>query len=369
NNAKKDIDNKIIRFVGNAEDRILESKIRLLEGPVLIGTLGEGWSLDKETHDAIKKYHLKIVMAHSTHINREMNNLFKYVDTPSKVFNVLKSTKLIDEILPEFMLCNNIEQTNKKKGLTLQQHIMYALDSVTLKQTNHIELRLAALLHDIAKPHCYIETKTGMHFYNHENIGAILAERILYRWGYKKEIAKKVALLVKHHLFNASFRVSDSQISKLIAKVGPENIHDLLDLRIADRRGTGRKDISMKAVEQMRVRVNNALSTISPKTFKLALSNSELEKAIRFSTDNAKSAASDIKEYLKHKVLYGRLSNKPANLKRAIREINRIKCPLDKSHLFKTWSNIVKGSEEVFEDGKLKCGVYCEFICDKKRNK
>ena len=70
---------------------------------------------------------------------------------------------------------------------------------------------------------------------------------------------------------------------------------------------------------------------------------------------------------MESKIIYGRVANKVANLKRAIREVNKIQCPLDKAHLFKTWSEILKGDEDTFEDGRLKCGVYCGFVCDKKK--
>ena len=368
-NAKKDIDNKTIKFIGDPENRILESKIRLLEGPVLAGLLGEGWSLETNTHDMIRKYYLKVVMTHSSQIKIELQRLFEFVERPSQVFNILRSTKLIEQILPELALCYSIPQSNKQKDLTLWGHIMYALDSIKIGQQNYVVLRLAALFHDIGKPHCQIETKTGMHFYSHENIGAMLTERILYNWGFSRATIKNVSLLVKQHLFNAGGNVSDSYINKLIAKVGPENINDLLDLRIADRWGTGRKDIKMDRVEALRTRINAKLAKTSKKTFKLNLSAIDITKAIRFATDNTDKTVGCVQQYLEYKVIYGKLHNKAANLKRAIRDVNKIPCPLDKPHLFKTWADIVKGQEDTFDNGKLKCGVYCNFTCDKKLNR
>ncbi|MBC8409974.1 MAG: HD domain-containing protein [Rhodobacteraceae bacterium] len=365
-NAKNDIDNQIVRFIGNPEDRILESKIRLLQGPILVGVLGDKWSLDGTAHDTIKQYYLKLVMAHSSQVKQELTTLFAEVEIPSKVFNILRSTKLVEVILPELALCYKIPQSNKQKNLTLWDHIMFALDSIKISQPNHFILRLAALLHDIGKPHCQIITKTGMHFYSHENVGAMLTERILYNWGFSKTILKKVSLLVKHHLFNAGSKISDAYLNKLIAKVGPDHIHDLIDLRIADRWGTGRKDIKMDRVEAMRTRVNQILAKTSPQTFKLSLSETEIRKAVRFATDDTENTIESVKQYLEYKVLYGKLLNKASNLKRAIREVNKLNCPLDKPHLFKTWSHLVKGEEEAFENGRLKCGVYCNFICDKK---
>ena len=370
NQAKQDIDNKIVRLINDPYDSILESKIRLLSGPVLVGILGEGWKLDSTTHEAIQKYYLKIVMAHSAQVNIEMVKLLTEVEKPSRVFNILRSTKVLEEIFPELLLGIGLSQSNKgKEGLDLYNHIMYALDSVHITQDNCLLIRLGALLHDIAKPHTEVETDTGMHFYSHELVGAAMAERIMFRWGFAKPMSRKVSILVKNHLFDAWARIPTKTIRKLINRVGPENIHDLIDLRIADRHGTGRKDISMDKVHKYRTRVNKELTQIAPKQVKLNINDADIKKYIRFATDNTLEAVPHIKTYLESKIIYGRVENKVANLKRAIREINKIQCPLDKAHLFKTWSDILKGNEDTFEDGRLKCGVYCGFICDKKKPK
>lgn len=370
NNAKHDIDNKIIRLVGDPKESILKSKITLLRGPVLAGILGDGWTIDSATHNAMREYYLKLTMAHTQQIKSEMLKLFNCSDAPSKVFNILKSTKVLEVLLPELMLCIGVEQSNKGTvGLDLYKHIMYAVDSVSTKSANSLVIRLAALLHDIAKPHTEVTTKTGVHFYSHEIVGAMLSERILFRWGFPKSIINKVSILVRNHLFDAWPGSSKSSIKKLLARVGPENIHDLIDLRIADRKGTGRKNIKMGKVFAFREIINKELDKISPKDFKLTLKDNEIIKTIQFTTDLAKDTLPYIKDFLKYKVLYGRLLNKPANLKRAVRDLNKIRCPLDKPHLFNTWTSILKDRADTFEDGKLKCGVYCEFICDKKRNK
>ena len=365
--AKADIENKVIKLI-NGKASLLESKVRLLRGPVLAGTLGDGWKLSAKAHTHIKDFHLKVIMAHSSQIRQELTALLGHCTSPSKVFNILRSTKVLEILFPELLLCVGIPQSNKRANLDLYQHIMYALDSVKPTQTNSVVIRLAALLHDIAKPHTQIETETGMHFYSHEIVGAMLTERILFRWGFPKPLIAKVALLVRNHLFDAYAKVPLKNIRKLIARIGPTNIHDLIDLRIADRHGTGRKDISMKKVYAFRERVNKELAKISPAQFKLRLTEDAIYKYIRYSTDSPRDAVLPIQTYLENKVLYGRLANKTANLKRAIRTINKIKCPLDKAHLFKTWTSILKDDPEIFEDGKLKCGVYCNFICDKLKN-
>ena len=121
--------------------------------------------------------------------------------------------------------------------LDLYQHTMFALDSVSATSDNSELVRVAALLHDIAKPCTETYTDKGRHFYNHEVIGKTLSEQILYRWGYPSNFRKKVGFLVLHHLFNIKSTDSKTAIKRFILRIGPNLIHSLLDLRIADING------------------------------------------------------------------------------------------------------------------------------------
>jgi tRNA nucleotidyltransferase (CCA-adding enzyme) len=362
-----DIQNKIIKFVGNPYDRILESKVRILRAPILAGILGNGWKISDGTQKAIKDYRLKLELAHSQQIYKEIEKIFNRVETPSKVFNLLRNSKILDSFFPELTLCVGIEQSNKRKNLDLFQHIMYAIDSIKLSHPRRDVLRAAALLHDIGKPQCLTyNNENKIHFYGHEKAGTFISERILFRWGFKKSFVKKVSSLISLHLFDASKRASVSSIRKLINKAGSENIHNLLDLRVADRYGTGRKNISMDKIEFMRDRINKELEKINPEQFKLILTDKQIISIIKNDTDDAGAVLQYIKQYLKNKILYEKIKNKPDNLRRLIKNTLKINCPLDKTHLFKTWVDIQENNADTFENGKLKCGVFCNFICDKK---
>jgi len=364
--GREDCDKRVIRFVGNEETRILESKVRMLRAPILCGILGQGWYIHKKATAAIEKHRLKLIVAHSKQVHREMVNLFTRSYKPSKVFNILKNTKLLDQVLPELIYCVGIEQSNKRKNLDLYQHIMYAIDSVPLKKDNTLIIKLSALLHDIGKPNTEVHTETGIHFYNHENVGALLSERVLFRWGFPKNIVDKVSLLVTHHLFDASPKLSDAAVKRLIGRVGPQHINDLIDLRIADRKGTGRPDISMGRVEKLRTRINERLLNLKPSKFTLSLSDIDIKNIISKHTDETDASLLEVKKYLESKVLYGKLFNKQKNLRKHLYKVNSIKCPLGTTHLFKTWKEWQSSSADVFPNGSLKCGIYCNFTCSQQ---
>jgi tRNA nucleotidyltransferase (CCA-adding enzyme) len=364
-NGKADIDNKIIRLPGNPKERILESKIRLLRAPILCAILGDGWQIDVESQNAIKEYRLKVVPLHPKQINEELWALFTYAEKPSKAFKLMRSMRLLESFFPELNETIGIEQSNKAVHLDLFNHIMLTIDAVPKDKTNSLKVRVAALLHDIAKPYTEVKTDTGVHFYNHENIGAILAERILSRYGFAKTFSDNIVLLVKHHLFDASPTKAISSIKKLIPKVGEHNIHDLLELRIADRLGTGRKDISMTKIYAFRDKINIYLAGHSPDGFKLQISDIAIRQLLSKYTDSIDESLPEVKKFLRLRIISERISNTTMSLKRAFHKVARINCPLDKAYLFNIWANIETDNAERFPNGNLTCGIYCSFLCNK----
>ncbi|MFW5897145.1 MAG: HD domain-containing protein, partial [Bacillota bacterium] len=107
-----------------------------------------------------------------------------------------------------------------------------------------LALRLAVLLHDVAKPHTLeIDEDDNRHFHNHQVVGAAMARRLLRRLRYDKRTIERVTHLIRHHMDLHHYpQMKDSAIRRLINRVGLENIGDLVKVRIADRAGSGTKE-------------------------------------------------------------------------------------------------------------------------------
>lgn len=363
--GEKDFNSKLIRFVGDPETRILESKVRLLRAPILAAILGPGWSIDHDSKVAIKRNRLKVATINPKQVNAEIIKLMTRAQHPSKAFELMHQLNLLDDFFPELERTIGIEQSNKAENLDLFRHIMLAMDSIDINSDNVLLLRLAALFHDIGKPYTETRINGELHFYNHENVGANLAEKILYRWGFTKIFINKVINLIQNHLFDAAPNKSIQSVKKLVLKAGPEAIHDLLDLRIADRLGTGRKDIKMTSVDELRKKVNQVLLEINPSQFKLDIEDKQIKSLIDNEDYIDASLIPTIKNYLISTIVVDKISNTKDDISKEIKTLQKIKCPLGKQHLFKTWTDITNESADVFSNGKLKCGVYCSFICDK----
>ncbi len=231
--GKKDLQNKIIRAVGNADERFSEDALRMIRAIRFAAQFN--FSIEKKTLEAIKKNSKNLQYISQERIKDELVKII-LSGGPAEGIDLLHKTGLLNFIIPELEKGFGIKQ-NRHHIHTIYKHNLLSLKFCPSKK---LEVRLAALLHDIAKP----QTKRGegefATFYNHDHVGARIAEKILTRLRFSNEITQKVKLLVDNHMFYYNpDEVTESSVRKLIQKVGLENIKDLIDLRIADRLGSG----------------------------------------------------------------------------------------------------------------------------------
>jgi len=142
-------------------------------------------------------------------------------------------------ILPE--LEEGIEVTqNKEHVFNVWEHNLRSLGHAAEKGYP-LDIRMAALLHDIGKPRTKKGEGVDSTFYNHELVGAKIAAKILSRLRFPKKFTEKVILLVRWHLFFSDTDIITlSAVRRMIRNVGPENIWDLMKVRFCDRVGMGR---------------------------------------------------------------------------------------------------------------------------------
>jgi len=105
-----------------------------------------------------------------------------------------------------------------------------------------LELRFAALIHDVAKPRTRGKGKHKEYsFYGHEVVGARMAKAILKRLRLPREFSENVINFIRWHMFFSDpEEITLSAVRRTIVRIGEENIEDLLNLRVCDRIGTGR---------------------------------------------------------------------------------------------------------------------------------
>lgn len=231
--GQKDLKNKIIRAVGNPDERFDEDALRMMRAIRFSSELN--FKIETKTLEAIKKNSKNLQYVAEERIKDELQKII-LSDKPSEGIELFHETGLLSFTIPELEKGYGVKQ-NRHHIYTIYKHNLLSLKFCPSKK---LEVRLAALLHDIAKP----QTKRGegldATFYNHDHVGKRVAEKILKRLRFSNGIIDKTILLIDNHMFYYNpDEVGESSVRRLIKKVGLENIKDLIDLRISDRLGSG----------------------------------------------------------------------------------------------------------------------------------
>jgi len=238
-NGLEDLNKKIIRAVGNPEERFQEDALRLIRAIRFAVTLDEDiiWEIEENTAKAIKN-NAKLL----EYISKERirDEFLKIIGSKNgaKGVELLRRFGLLTFIIPELEEGFGLEQ-NKHHIYQVYQHALLSLNYACQKNFP-IEVRIAALLHDVGKPRTKQGEGPNSTFYNHEIVGAKITKEILERLKFPKKDIEKIVKLVRYHLFYYNQEeVSDSSVRRLLRGVGIENFDDLLKVRQADRIGSG----------------------------------------------------------------------------------------------------------------------------------
>jgi len=233
--GQKDLENKIIRTVGNPKERFSEDALRMMRAVRFATTLGFG--IEKKTAEAISENSHWLKMISKERIRDEF---LKIIMSDRAVEGIESSRKLglLKYFLPELEEGYKITQ-NKHHIYECYEHYLRSLDFAVKKNFNKF-VRLAAFFHDIGKP----RTKKGQGpdatFYSHEIVGTKMTAQILNRLKFPKKEIEKITKLVRYHLFYYNpEEVRESSVRRLVRQVGPENMEELLQVRMADRIGSG----------------------------------------------------------------------------------------------------------------------------------
>jgi poly(A) polymerase/tRNA nucleotidyltransferase (CCA-adding enzyme) len=227
--GQKDIGKKIIRTVGEPLDRFKEDALRMLRAIRFSCVLG--FKIEDKTWRGILKMAGSIKFISAERIRDELVKILAS-DKPYQGMMMLHEAKLLRYILPELEDGIDVKQSHHHV-YTVFDHNLYSLEHCP---STEWQVRLAALLHDVGKPKSLKIISGEPTFYNHEYLGAKITERIVKRLKFSNEDGERIVNLVRNHMFYYNVgEVTAASVRRLLAKVGKENLRDLIAIRVSDR--------------------------------------------------------------------------------------------------------------------------------------
>lgn len=241
--GQADIQNKLIKAVGDPSERFEEDALRIMRAIRLSAQLG--FSIASETLTALKEKVPNLKHISWERIGTETMKLLGSEHSADGIM-LMVNCGIMEIVMPELLAMKNVEQG----GHHIHDVFTHSIEALRACPSSDPVVRLATLIHDIDKPVvAKAEGVRGVTFYNHEVSGARTAKRIAERLKLSKKDQDRVFTLVRWHMFVYESKMTDASIRRFIRRVGKENIHDMMALRVGDRVGGGSKATSWRLTE------------------------------------------------------------------------------------------------------------------------
>jgi len=274
-NGRRDLKLRLIRAIGNPVERFTEDGLRLLRACRFAAQLE--FEVEQETLGAMAECAANIEHVSAERIQEELVKILSAA-RPSIAFLVMDDGGLLRRVLPELANGKGIEQKGIHK-FDVFTHSLLACDGAP---RDRLDLRLAALFHDLGKPSCLAYDAQGYPtFYNHEEVSERMTRDILRRLRFSNAVEESVCRLVRNHMFHYEENWSDAAIRRFVARVGRENIEDLFLLRRADTYGAAGHFVDDRNLADFSARIHRVLDEESALTLKdLAVNGNDLHEKV-----------------------------------------------------------------------------------------
>lgn len=221
--GKADLEKGILRAVREPAIRFREDALRILRGVRF--AVRFRLEPDQATEDAMNELAPLLENLAKERIFSELCKLIPHVTGQ----DLIRYKKIITQVIPELAPAVDFQQHSPHHAYDVYTHTAYVVESVP----GELPLRLAALLHDIAKPAVFTQDENGRgHFYEHAKEGALMADALLQRLHAPNALREQVVFLIEHHM--TPFEPDKKLLRRRLANYGEENIRMLLALQKAD---------------------------------------------------------------------------------------------------------------------------------------
>lgn len=225
--GKTDIENGIVRCVGDPDRRFQEDGLRMLRALRFASVYGT--EIDEATASAI---HRNKSLLRDIAAERIQSELTKMLCGPGVAAILKEFADVIAVAIPEIRPMFGFEQRNLHHNKDIWNHTILVVDNITPAPV----LRWAALLHDIGKPSCFSIGADGVgHFFGHAEKSTAFAESILSRLRFDNAGRERILRLIRYH--DMPITADRKLIKRLLSKHGEEAARQLIELHRADTLG------------------------------------------------------------------------------------------------------------------------------------
>lgn len=219
-----DLEGRVIRCVGDPDERFTEDALRILRAMRFASTYGFSFDFTTFAHMYRKRRRLNDISAER--IRDELCKMLLGGEVSCVLFSCFE---IICQIIPELEACVDFDQNNRFHEFDIYEHIAH---SVCNYEGGDISIKVALLLHDIGKPICYTEDERGGHFYGHPAVSHDMAKDILTRLKFDNITRDEILDLILHH--DAEIKASKRVARRLLNKLGTDRVMQLVEVKRAD---------------------------------------------------------------------------------------------------------------------------------------
>ncbi len=247
-----DLARGVLRAVGDPVERFREDALRPLRVARLAAVLE--MEVEPATRAALAAVADRAKLIAWERVGQEFRRLLA-APRPSAGIELLRESGLLALWLPELAGSYGVLQ-NRHHAHDVYVHSLETCDAAPAHKPR---VRWAALLHDLGKPATREIRNGDATFYQHEVVGAAIADRVLERLRHPHEERVAIVHLVREHMFGYREEWSDAALRRWLKRVGIDAVADLFDLRIADYVGNGLKRGFPSDLEAMRARIERLI--------------------------------------------------------------------------------------------------------------
>ena len=306
-NGMEDLSNNILRTPLDSDVTFSDDPLRMMRAAYFASKLS--LDIDPSCLESIKNNAERITIVSQ---ERKTNELLKILGTkkPSIGLNILQQSGLMNFVFPEIAVMYGLDQSNEYHHKDIFYHTLEVVDNAA-QLSDKLDLRLAALVHDIAKPKTRRLSKSkGYTFYGHDDVGARMLKGISSNMKFSnstRDFITKLTLLHLRPISLAKKDVTDSAIRRLIVDAG-EEIDDLMKLCRADITTKNPKNITkyLGNFDRVEKRMNEVIEKDKLKAFQSPVRGDEIMKMFDLSPGKE---VGKIKTMVEDAIINGEIKN------------------------------------------------------------